>query len=210
MPLEHPVPLHGRYVAAMQRAVAFTREIGCTTRTGFDPAPAFINPEISEVILEWARLNICSRDDDGIAGRCMHITSEFVSFLRGAGLDAIFTLGWMSYHDEHVYHFGPDDVRRWLAHGIADRKNMNVHAWATLASAEIVDPSWLSTVGIVQNKRHLIGAMIIADPAQVTRHQYHPVAVDTDVLYRIGLLDAEFRQSPLQLPPSDRVLSLAG
>ncbi len=194
----------------MQRAVAFARELGCTTRSGFDPTPPLVSAEFSDVVLEWARLNICSRDDDGIAGRCMHITNEFVGFLRGAGLDAIFTLGWMSYQDEPVYQFSPDDVRLWLAEGIRDRQSMNVHAWATLPSAEIVDPSWLSTVGIVQNRRHLVGAVIIADPAQETSHQYHPVAVDTDVLYRIGLLNADYRRAPLQMAPSERVLSLVG
>lgn len=178
-----------RYTTAMRRAVDFTRELGCTGRMGFTPTPPIVTPEFSEIIREWARLNLCSRSDEHIAGMCMQITHELVGFLRGAGIDAIYTLGWMSYHDHPVYRFGQVDIRRWLDHGIPNRRKVDVHAWATLPSAEIVDPSWLSTVGIVQAKRDLIGAVILADPEQRTSHQYHPVTVDTQLLFQIGLLN---------------------
>ena len=191
----------------MRRAVAFTREIDCTGRSAFIACEPMITAEVSEVIREWARLNICSRRDEQIAGMCMQITQDLVLFLRGAGIDAIYTLGWMSYRDHPVYRFDGSDVRHWLKHGIPDRREVDVHAWATLPSAEIIDPSWLSTVGIVQDKRDLIGAVIIADPEQRTSHQYHPVTVDTQVLFRIGLLDsAAPERVPRQAPPPLEVL----
>lgn len=193
----------------MQRAVAFTRELGCTSRPSFDATPAVITPEFGEIIREWARLNLCCRSDEQIAGMCMQITHELVEFLQGAGIAAIYTLGWMSYHDQPVYRFGQVDVRRWIAHGIPNRRKVDVHAWATLPSAEIIDPSWLSTVGIVQNKRDLIGAVIIADADQATAHQYHPVTVDPHVLFRIGLLNpVSATEVPRQAPPTHDVLAL--
>ena len=193
----------------MQRAVAFTHELGCTRRTGFDASPSIVTPEFSEILREWARINLCSRPDEHIAGMCMQITHDLVQFLQGAGIEAIYTLGWMSYHDHPVYRFGEVDVHRWIENGIPDRRKVDVHAWATLPSAEIVDPSWLSTVGIVRDKRDLIGAVIIADPDQRTAHQYHPVTVDTQILFQIGLLHpvAEL-DVPRQAPPSADVLAV--
>ena len=193
----------------MQRAVAFTHELGCTGRDDFDPTPPVVTPEFSEIIREWARLNLCSRSEEHIAGMCMQITHELVDFLQGAGIDALYTLGWMSYHDHPVYRFGEVDVRRWMTSGIPDRRKVDVHAWATLPSAEIVDPSWLSTVGIVREKRDLIGAVIIADPEQRTAHQYHPVTIDTQILFQIGLLNpvAEL-DVPGQSPPPPDILAV--
>ena len=169
-PSPHPA---GRYARAMERAIALTRELGCGGAAIFDACPPMVTPVFSEIIRDWARLNICTRPDEHIAGMCMQITHELVEFLQGAGIDAIYTLGWMSYRDHAVYHFDGDEVRRWMREGIPDRHKVDVHAWATLPSAEIIDPSWLSTVGIVQNKRELIGAVIIADPGEhpVERHQ---------------------------------------
>jgi hypothetical protein len=205
--ISHPVP--GRYRVAMQRAIAFTRELGCTGRITFEPGPAMVTPEIAEIIREWARLNICTRPDEHIAGMCMQITHGLVDFLCGAGIDAIYTLGWMSYRDHPVYRFDQADIRRWLHAGIPDRRKVDVHAWATLPSGEVLDPSWLSTVGIVQSKRDLIGAVIIADSEQRTMHQYHPVTVDTQILIRIGLLNpASQLDVPRQGPPANDVLTL--
>jgi hypothetical protein len=205
----HSIHTPGRYTAAMQRAITFTRELGCTTRITFEPGPALVNPEISEIIREWARLNICTRPDENIAGMCMKITHDLVEFLCGAGIDAIYTLGWMSYRDHPVYHFDQAEIRRWLQAGIPDRRKVDVHAWATLPSGELLDPSWLSTVGIVQNKRDLIGAVIIADSEQRTLHQYHPITVDTQILIQIGLLNPLSELDvPRQGPPADNVLSL--
>ena len=202
-------PTAGRYRAAMQQAVAFTCDLGCTSRTSFEATAAVITPEFSEIIREWARLNICSRSDELIAGMCMQITHELVEFLQGAGIAAIYTLGWMSYHDHPVYRFGQNDVRRWIEQGIPNRRKVDVHAWATLPSAEIIDPSWLSTVGIVQNKRDLIGAVIIADADQRTSHQYHPVTVDAQVLFRIGLLNpVSAMEVPRQTPPAEDLITL--
>lgn len=200
---------HGGYSAAMQRAVAFTRQLSCTGRDSFVPTPPIVTAEFNEIIREWARLNICTRTDDHIAGMCMQITEDLVEFLQGAGIDAIYTLGWMSYHEHPVYRFGPAEVRQWIAHGIPNRRKVDVHAWATLPSAEIIDPSWLSTVGIVQNKRELIGAVIVADPEQRTSHQYHPVTVDTQILFHIGLLNpVSVMDVPRQAPPAQDLLAL--
>lgn len=209
MSTEHPHHTPGRYRAAMQRAIAFTRDLGGTGRITFDPGAALVTPEISEIIREWARLNICMRPDEEITGMCMQITHELVEFLQGAGIDAIYTLGWMSYQNHPVYRFGQPDVLRWIEHGIPDRRKVDVHAWATLPSAEIIDPSWLTTVGIVQNKRELIGAVIMADPEQRTSHQYHPVTVDTRILFRVGLLNpVSAAEVPRQGPPAQDVLAL--
>lgn len=203
MPTETTHHTPGRYASAMQRAVVFTHDLACTRRIDFQATAPIVTPEFSEVIREWARLNICSRPDEHIAGMCMQIAHELVEFLQGAGIDAIYTLGWMSYREHPVYRFDDADVRRWLAEGIPDPRKVDVHAWATLPSAEIIDPSWLSTVGIVQNKRELIGAVIIADADQRTSHQYHPVTVDTHLLFRIGLLNpVAHYEVPRQAAPS--------
>lgn len=166
-----------------------------------------VTEEFSEILREWARLNLCSRTDAGLAGMCMTITEELVEFLTGAGIDAVYTLGWMSYKGHPVYKFGHAEIERWLAEGVPDRHKIDVHAWVTLGSAEIIDPSWLSTVGIVQNRRDLIGAVIIADPDQATSHQYHPVTIGTRLLYQTGLLrHARSPYAPVQAPPPARLM----
>lgn len=192
----------GNYLAAMRQAVAFTRELGYTHRTDFTPGPRLIDDAFAEVLREWARIHVASRPDDAIAGMCMQIAGSLVGFLAGAGIDAIYTLGWMSYGGHPVYQFGPRDVEHWLARGMPDRRRIDVHAWVTLPSGEIIDASWLTTVGIVQNRRELIGAVILTDPDQTTSHQYHPVTVDTPLLFRLDLLHLGTTDAPSHVNPS--------
>ncbi len=169
-----------------------------------------VNDSFEEIIREWARLNVLSRPDRRIAGRCLEITFALVEFLAGAGVDSMYTLGWMSFSGQPVYHFTADDVRRWLNGRHLNRTKIDMHAWVTLLSGEIIDPSWLSTVGIVRNHRDLIGAVIIANPAQPKSHQYHPVTVDTAILARLGLVGPAAGRFCAQQLPSSAALALAG
>lgn len=202
-------PPAAAYLAELEEAVLFTRAIGCTRRRSFRAAAQVATGPFAEIIREWARVNICSRPDDRIAGRCLEITFALVEFLASAGVSSLYTLGWMSFGGNPVYHFTPDDVRTWLAHGHGDRQKIDMHAWVTLSSGEIIDPSWLSTVGIVRDRRELIGAVIIAEPAQPTSHRYHPVTIDTAILARIGLVQGPDHTFRAQQAPPPAVIAAA-
>lgn len=199
-----------RYLAELETAVVFTRGLACTDRRHFRPTLQVATEPFAEIIREWARLNICSRPDERIAGRCLEITYALVEFLASAGVSSLYTLGWMSFAGHPVYHFTQDDVRRWINQPAHNHDKIDMHAWVTLTSGEIIDPSWLSTVGIVRDRRDLIGAVIIAEPAQPTSHQYHPVTIDTAILRRIGLLDRRSRTfTAQQNPPSEMIAAIA-
>jgi hypothetical protein len=176
------------YIAQLRAAVDFSRELGLTERKGFEPQGRYASGEFCGIIREWARLNICGRPDHEIAGRCLRITLEMLQFLHGAGLPVTYTLGWMSYGGEPMFKFERDDVRGWLENGLPNRDRLEMHAWVTLGSGEIIDASWMSTLGIVRGKRDLVGAVIVTDAGDADTHRYHPVVVDTGIVERLNLI----------------------
>jgi hypothetical protein len=176
------------YIAELRRAIAFTREIGLTTRSDFHPTGKFLSEEFCSILREWTRLNVCPRPDDQIAGRCLRVSHELAEFLAGAAIPVIYTLGWMSYLGDPLFKFSEADVQKWLSDGLPNRDRLDMHAWVTLSSGEVIDASWLSTVGIVRGQRDLIGAVIVVDPEHEGAHRYHPVVVDAPIVERLKLV----------------------
>jgi hypothetical protein len=193
----------GRYLTELREAVAFTVELGLTTRRCFEPGASIVGEEFCSIVREWTRINVCSRPEHEITGRCLRISVELTEFLAGAGVPVMFTLGWMSYRDEPLFRFNRDDVRVWLEHGLPNRDRLDMHAWVTLGSGEIIDASWLSTIGIVRRRPELVGAVIVSAADHVGEHRYHPIVIDTLIVERLQL--AGLAQDAMQVLQVARV-----
>lgn len=72
--------------------------------------------------------------------------SETPSVIKVLGVEPAFTLGYVSHREVFFNQFSVEDIRQYLAD--ADPKEsspINVHAWLTLPTLEIIDMTFLTT-----------------------------------------------------------------
>ncbi|KMZ11842.1 hypothetical protein BHUM_03135 [Candidatus Burkholderia humilis] len=66
---------------------------------------------------------------------------------------------------------------------------LELHAWLTLPSREIIDLTLSTTLGIVRNLPELVGRAAFIHPNDlVGNHSYHPQVLGEDYLRRIGVM----------------------
>ncbi|NQD80991.1 hypothetical protein HP436_12470 [Pseudomonas sp. CrR14] len=64
---------------------------------------------------------------------------------------------------------------------------LNLHAWLTLPSLEVIDITFGTTYGVVRNASDFIGRMCFMHPDDMTAGmQYHPQLIGETYLERIG------------------------
>ncbi|WP_211442926.1 hypothetical protein [Collimonas humicola] len=118
----------------------------------------------------------------------------FSEFLRepleeALGVPLTYTLGFVKMNNKPVFHTPIDELKRMLDAGRPASRALNLHAWLTLPSKEIIDVTFATTYAIVKNVPDLIGrASFIHPDDMVGNDTYHPQLLGEDFLRRIGML----------------------
>jgi hypothetical protein len=87
----------------------------------------------------------------------MHLGPVIGEYL---GTDAIFTLGYFSVGDRDVYYLDEKTLLDWAENGPQTFPSVDVHAWLTLPSLEIIDMTSGSTLAIIMNIKEARGTAI--------------------------------------------------
>ena len=98
------------------------------------------------------------------------------------------TLGWIDDGTDHgIFRFDDAFISKSLTagHHAAD---INVHAWLTLPSMEIVDASLLTTIALVQGIPERLGSVLLKQADEVVGMTYRPMLVGHEFLIGAGLL----------------------
>lgn len=130
-----------------------------------------------------------SSDPEAHVGQCVSLhleTQDAVSKLLGC--EALFTLGWI-YRPNSTNLFEFDEL--FIAHSLQDGLfgEVNIHAWLTLPSMEIIDASLGTTLGVLWNDPKLIGGITAAHADELQGGiEYKPMLIGQDFLIRTGAL----------------------
>lgn len=174
------------YRAAFEHALQFSRSCG------------FNNTDVS-----WLDENLLSEDGiviklalqaagvismDGAPGQCLkwsHFLTPF--FAQEVGCAAWLTLGQLWKDNGPIHDPNWIDLRRWSEQGIQmsdfqGRKGFNLHAWITLQSGEIIDPTYFSTLARYVPGYESVAGVIThgRDPHVVSQHRYYPMALGSE------------------------------
>lgn len=171
-------------------AVKFTRSLG------FAVAPIIWTDPVELPRDELVRQSLGAAglsDARGSAGQCLkwsHFLVPYVS--KVAGCPAWVTLGQLWKGTAPVFEPTSDDVRLWAARGIRtddlrSGEGLKLHAWITLATGEIVEPTLPTTIASCHDHyRHFDGAVMMADADKFSPHRYVPLAVGHDIVEGIA------------------------
>lgn len=190
----------------------FERAINFTKNCGFKVAPPrWLNQDRLDSrgdFIEPAFRAAGVIDPGKAAGQCLkwcyHLAPHFEQQL---GVEVWVTIGQLWKDDRQVFSPTWNELSRWSHTGItldelcaAGRMGVNLHAWLTLQTGEIIEPTFLSTLAASgrDSYANLSGAVAWGrDPQVLDRHRYFPMAIGHEITEAIG------RKSELPLLATD-------
>lgn len=130
---------------------------------------------------------------------CLGVHWQLVDEIeKSLGFTPLLTIGSFRVNDgESSFSFSREDVKKWSRNGIENPNNVNLHAWVTLPSMEILDftlPAAMAYRNTPKGKD--IGIGVLASHWTELRGglRYEPVAVGNDI-------PAKFKLSPKYIIP---------
>jgi hypothetical protein len=136
-------------------------------------------------------------DAGASAGQCLKWSHYLApEFEKQLGRTVWVTIGQLWKDDTAVFSPTWDDLRRWSGHGITidelqkkGRPGVNLHAWLTVDSGEIIDVTFPSSLAKFGGTSYawLAGSVVWGrDPGVIPRHRYYPMAIGRDFAEAIG------------------------
>ncbi len=178
------------YTSAFVEAAKFTRGLGFAVTPIVWTDPIELN---SEDLVRRSLGAAGLPDARGSAGQCLkwsHFLAPYVS--EAAGCPAWVTLGQLWNGEAAVFDPTAEDVKRWVAHGIRlddprSGEGIKLHAWITLATGEIVEPTLMTTIASCHGHyQRFDGAVLMFEADQFPPHRYVPLAVGQDIVEGIA------------------------
>lgn len=126
---------------------------------------------------------------EAFSGRCFQATGAIQAPLEDLlGIPLYFTLEYVQFEGRPVFHTPTDKLKPMLKQNLSFQP-VNLHAWLTLPSHEIIDLTFLTTVGVVNNVPDFIGRACVSHPDDLPEAIiYHPQLVGGDFLKKTGVL----------------------
>ena len=127
-----------------------------------------------------------------VAHNCLNINLDLHKILNDElHLRNHFTLGYIDDGTQTHYEFSEEDLNVWIENGIPDPYNANLHAWLTLDSLEIIDPTFGTTMAVRSGDESYVGKILHRLPSEFADGlKYHPMAVGFDILLKIRAIIA--------------------
>ena len=123
-----------------------------------------------------------------VSGQCLSVHLELLDHVRNYFKSpAYYTIGYFSINGIPAYNFNEEDLRIWYLNGIPNYPRLDIHAWITLPTGEILDFTLPTTLGVAQNEPKLIGGVISKHYSELTNSlSYSPMILGEDSLIAIG------------------------
>lgn len=124
-----------------------------------------------------------------LLGKCAQVHFDFLGDIRRIfHPEALFTVGYVCSGENEYFKFGESDIENWLKNGINPNK-MNLHAWVTLPSLEIIDLTFSATFAYV-NKINEFGIAITKHVSELNGMSYHPMLVGEEAVFKLGVVQS--------------------
>ncbi|MGP9655882.1 hypothetical protein [Halomonas sp. AOP35-4E-18] len=127
---------------------------------------------------------------EDLVAQCLSIHYRLAPVLeRWLGCPVAYTIGWIDDMSEKgMFRFNDDFIEDKLRNPVLPGKTINIHAWLTLPSMEVIDVSLATTIGKVQNRPEMYGLVISKRADDLEGMAYKPMLVGDDFLLKTGLL----------------------
>lgn len=128
-------------------------------------------------------------DNVDVVAQCLSLHYRLIPvFEEWLQCPVLYTLGWVDTGTERgMFRFGEDFIESTLRKG-HQGGTINIHAWLTLPSLEVIDMSLATTYGAIHKLPELHGSVISKYADDLTGMAYKPMLVGSDFLSKSGML----------------------
>lgn len=132
-----------------------------------------------------------------LAGQCLAIHLQIQDIVSTAlGCPVYYTIGWVELEKGSWFEHSEETLRTLMTEGL-QHDRVQLHAWLTLPSMEIVDVSLMTTYALVREYPEAKGKVIATHPCDLTGGvMYKPTLVGAEFLARSGIMRAELITHP--------------
>lgn len=132
-----------------------------------------------------------------LAAQCLAIHWQLQDIVSTAlGCPVYYTIGWVELEKGSWFGHTEETLRTLMTEGL-QHERVQLHAWLTLPSMEIVDVSLMTTYALVRDYPEAKGKVIATHPSELTGGlMYKPTLVGAEFLARSGLMRAELTTHP--------------
>lgn len=181
------------YDALFIQAIQFTQECGfkvpilkLETIDALESSGDFV-----DTVFSAAGINDASASSGQCLKWCHHLQPYFEKQLRRR---VYVTIGQFWKENGHLFNPSFDELKQWTVFGIQlndikGKQGVNLHAWLTVDTGEIIDPTYLSSLAAAKGGDYekFAGAVIWGrDGAMLDKHRYYPMLIGTDAAEAIG------------------------
>lgn len=175
----------------------FLKAIERTSSFNLHPKPAF--SVISGQFMNAARVNDLNKilapvfsgihSYEQLVGECMPIHLKARPVLeKWLGCPVYFTLGWIDDgSSKGLFRFDDETIAEKLASG-HQGETLDIHAWLTLPTMEIIDLTLTTTICLLQGIKEGEGGVIVKKADEVTGLSYKPMLIGETYLHSIGVI----------------------
>lgn len=178
------------YLEEFRGAIGRTNGYGlCTKDISIEENKRFISEESLRRMRDSLDLHLGEMGIDEIAAQCMllnlRIKKRVSELLRS---QVYFTIGHVEFDGDSLFYQSEQSLKNMLKHGI-DGPSVNIHAWLTLPSMEILDFSFGTSYAVATGDKRGMGAVIVNHADNLTGGmKYHPMVIGSEYLHKIGAI----------------------
>jgi len=122
-----------------------------------------------------------------VATHCLPVHLDVMSLFHEHNIPCVFTLGYV-FHEGKKRHFMTESELKTICERGVDGTTVNIHAWLTLPSMEVIDLTYWTTFSYATNNSERLGELVIQSDDEELEVVYHPLLIGEDWLYKSGIL----------------------
>lgn len=128
-------------------------------------------------------------DFPDVVAQCLSIHYRLVPIIEEwLRCPVLYTIGWVDDGTaKGMFKFDDDFVANKLKSGHAGG-TINIHAWLTLPSMEVIDVALVTSLAVLNGWSEGLGGVISRHPDELTGMVYKPMLIGPDFLRKTGLL----------------------
>lgn len=153
------------------------------------PCERLLTPERLKQIPCAVRDAVGVLGTEDLVSQCFSIHWRLKALLKDFfGVPILYTIGYVHIPPSYLFKHTERDLLQLLRTGM-NGPQLNIHAWLTLPSAEIIDLSLLTSVAVFNKMKVGLGGIIAAHADELSHGlRYHPMLLGEDYLKKIGAL----------------------
>lgn len=149
----------------------------------------FINQDKLQQFPYAVREAVGDLSDKELVAQCFGVNWQLHETLESYfNTPILYTLGYVYMPPDYLFKQTEEQLLQLMKNGITETQ-VNLHAWLTLPSMEIVDISLLTSIAVLNGWDKGRGGVIAAHAHELNHGvRYHPMLLGTDYLKKIGAM----------------------